>query len=80
MEAELGHNPSYVWRSLLAARKIIQEGSRWRVGNGVNIVVESVKWLSYKPVFKRDVQPSLQVAELIDKHSWQWDRNKLGRR
>jgi len=77
MEAELGHNPSYVWRSLLAAREVIREGSRWRVGNGVNIMAESDKWLSHKPVFKGEVQPSLKVAELIDKRSWQWNRNKV---
>ena len=45
MEAELGHNPSYVWRSLSVAREVIQEGSRWRVGNGINIMVELDKWL-----------------------------------
>uniref|UniRef100_A0A7N2L616 Reverse transcriptase zinc-binding domain-containing protein n=1 Tax=Quercus lobata TaxID=97700 RepID=A0A7N2L616_QUELO len=33
MDAELGSNPSYVWRSLLAAREILWEGSRWRVGD-----------------------------------------------
>ena len=27
MDAVLGNNPSYVWRSLLAARDIITEGS-----------------------------------------------------
>ena len=31
MDAELGNNPSYVWRSLLAARDIIIEGSKWKV-------------------------------------------------
>ena len=33
MEAKIGHNPSFVWRSLVAARDVIMEGSRWRVGN-----------------------------------------------
>jgi len=28
MEVELSSNPSYVWRSLLEARAVIQEGSR----------------------------------------------------
>ena len=41
LEAELGHNPSYVWRSLLMARELIVEGSRWRVGDGRHIKVMS---------------------------------------
>ena len=77
MEAELGHNPSYVWWSLLAAREVIQEGFRWRVGNGVHIMAKSENWLSHKPVFNGDESPSLQVADLIDSHAWQWDRNKV---
>ena len=51
MEAELGHNPSYVWRSLLAARDIIRAGSQWKVGDGRGIKVAVDKWLSHKPVF-----------------------------
>ena len=34
LDAELGRNPSYVWRSLLAARDVIIEGSKWKVGDG----------------------------------------------
>ena len=49
MDAELGSNPSYVWRSLLAAREIIWD--RWRVGDGNTIGVTTHKWLSHKPVF-----------------------------
>ena len=33
MDAGLGNNPSYVWRRLLAAREIIQEGAV-KVGDG----------------------------------------------
>ena len=32
MDAELGSNPSYVWRSLLAARETICEGLKWECG------------------------------------------------
>ena len=39
MEAELGHNPSYVWLSLLAARDIIREGHNGRRG-----MAEELKW------------------------------------
>ena len=41
MEAELGYKSSYVWRSLLVARDVIIEGTRWRVGNGTKIEVSS---------------------------------------
>ena len=34
MDAELGANPSMVWRSLLQAHDVIWEGSIWQVGNG----------------------------------------------
>ena len=44
MEAEIEHNPSYVWWSLVAAREVIMEGSRWRVGNGRQIEVGSRNW------------------------------------
>ena len=39
MDAELGSNPSYVWRSLWAAREIICEGLKWGVGHGRTIDV-----------------------------------------
>ena len=51
MEAELGNNPSYVWRSLLAAREVIKEGSMWKVGDGSSIQVSKHKWLPTGPVF-----------------------------
>ena len=51
MDAELGSNPSYVWKSLLAAREIICEGSKWEVGDGRTIGVTTHKWLSHKPIF-----------------------------
>ena len=34
MEAKLGINLSFVWRSVLQAREVIKEGSAWQVGNG----------------------------------------------
>jgi len=32
MIATLGHNPRYVWRSILKARFILRGGSRWCIG------------------------------------------------
>ena len=37
LEAHLGKKPSYIWRSIMAARNIINEGAWWVVGNGKSI-------------------------------------------
>ena len=34
LKAELGKNPSYTWRSLVAARGVLHRGLRWNIGNG----------------------------------------------
>ena len=77
MEAELGSNPSYVSRSLLSAREVIQEGSKWRVGHGQYIEVERHKWLP-RPVIPTGVlPPSQRVCDLINDSTRQWDRGKI---
>ncbi|KAH9647069.1 putative reverse transcriptase/RNA-dependent DNA polymerase [Citrus sinensis] len=45
VEAVLGHNPSFVWRSLLATKHIIVRSSRIQVGSGQNTLIGSDHWL-----------------------------------
>ena len=77
MDAEVGSNSFYVWRSLLVARDVIFEDSKWKVGDGSRIKVSTHKWLSHKPIFPGEDRPNLYVKELIDKVSGQWDREKI---
>ena len=77
MEAEIGHNPSFVWQNLVAAREVIMEGSRWKVGNGRQIRAESGNWLSHKPTFRREEWPNLRVGDLIDDRAWEWKRTMI---
>ena len=77
MQAELGGNPSLVWRSLLAARDILKEGARWKVGDGRTIGVATHNWLPRKPVFLHNPPSELRVCDLIKEDSRQWDRDKL---
>ena len=77
MEAEIGHNPSFVWRSLVAATEVIMEGFRWRVGNGMQIRAESRNWLSHKPIFRRQEWLNLRVGDLIDDRAWEWKRTMI---
>lgn len=74
MDASLGNNPSFVWRSLLAARDIIREESIWKVGDGRTIEVLTHNWLPYMPVFLGEPRPNLHVRDLIDLATMQWDR------
>lgn len=76
-DAELGSNPYYVWRSLLAAWEILWEGSRWRVGDGNTIGVTTHKWLSNRSDFLGKQQMGLKVKVLIDSNIMQWDREKI---
>lgn len=39
INGRLGHNASFVWRSLLAAQPLLRVGLRWRVRNGRGINV-----------------------------------------
>lgn len=45
LEAPLGTNPSYVWRSIRESQDLIRNGLSWRVGNGKDISIWIDNWL-----------------------------------
>jgi len=45
MPASLGHNPSYVWRSILKACFIVRGGAQWRIGSGASIPIINEPWM-----------------------------------
>ncbi|XP_075518291.1 putative mitochondrial protein AtMg00310 [Primulina tabacum] len=45
MQAQLGSNPSFVWRSLLSSRTLLEDGLYWTVGNGKSIRIFHDKWV-----------------------------------
>jgi hypothetical protein len=48
MEASLGRNPYYAWRSIWNAKPLLGEGMVWRVGDGHSIHIWGDKWLRMK--------------------------------
>ena len=52
MNAQLGSNPSYTWRSILEGRTVLEKGLIWRVGNGTNIRINDNPWVFNAPSFK----------------------------
>ncbi|KAH9658155.1 hypothetical protein KPL70_023379 [Citrus sinensis] len=80
LDAKLGSNPSYIWRSLLWGRKIICSGSRWRVGNGQKIHVHKANWIpqpsTFQPVVKPSLLPDAMVSDLINEANY-WDEKRI---
>ena len=61
----MGHNPSYVWRSLLSAREIVLARSRWQVGDEKTIKMASYAWLTHPPRLNGDILEGMRIHELI---------------
>ena len=45
LEAKDSNTGSYVWKSILSARDVIQKGMVWRIGNGQNVRIKEDRWL-----------------------------------
>jgi hypothetical protein len=45
LEAKMGHNPSYAWRSILSSCDLLKEGLYWRIGNGEKAKIWGDKWV-----------------------------------
>ena len=80
LNAKLGSNPSFIWRSILWGPQIIHAGSRWRIGNGQQIEIHKATWipkpLTFKHVFKPNMPTDALVSELINEEN-QWDERLI---
>ena len=82
IHASIGNNPSYTWRSLISTQSLVNEGLRWRVGNGANIKVWQENWLPWGLTY-RVTSPRLflsldtRVADLIDSNTAKWKNEVL---
>lgn len=47
VDAKLVSSPSYIWRSILWSRDLIQRGIRWKMGNGHQIRALSNRWIPH---------------------------------
>ncbi len=82
MQATVKQGSSFTWRSIAGARWVLEEGLRWRIGNGTRVSVWGDKWLPSGST-NRPITPKPQdmvdpkVSELIQGEIGQWDVNKL---
>ncbi|KAM5569502.1 hypothetical protein ABKV19_016829 [Rosa sericea] len=74
-QAELGDAPSFSWRSILAGRPVLKAGTKWRIGDGLQVNIWRENWIPNCPQYllQRPVDTLVEiVADLIDSHSRQW--------
>ncbi|XP_075480639.1 putative mitochondrial protein AtMg00310 [Primulina tabacum] len=70
----LGSNPSFIWRSLLWSRNILEKGLLWRIGDGKSIHIFEDKWVPGmissigKPTGNWQIND--KVSSLIREGSW----------
>ena len=77
-EAKLKRRPSYAWKSMMAARKVVDRGSKWCIGNGEGVHIWKDRWIpspeSFKVTSPMDVPTSVEkVSSLLDTDKRSWD-------
>lgn len=75
-------NPSYLWRSFLAARLALVEGLMWNIGNGKSVKIWFDKWLPKPRSFRvqsvrRGMEENALVSCLIDHQTCSWKSNLI---
>ena len=77
LEISSSNNPSYGWKSMLAARDLLNKGLRHTIGSGYNTRVWFDQWIpTQSPRLLRDNgawrDPKLYVNHLIDHSTGEW--------
>jgi hypothetical protein len=78
LEAGLGYRPSYAWRSIWNARKLLKKGLIWRVGDGTSIKIWHDRWIPVPSSFAiqspiRILDREATVNDLIDEETRWWN-------
>ncbi|XP_073318173.1 uncharacterized protein [Primulina huaijiensis] len=64
LNANIGHNPSFAWRSILASQVVLKRGYRWRIGDGSHINILKDPWLRDSSNFY------VEKAMIPELHDW----------
>ncbi|KAF5468190.1 hypothetical protein F2P56_012365 [Juglans regia] len=78
-KADLGYNPSYTWKGIWEARKILLKGCQMRIGNELTARIWEDTWIPGHQALKNGMSlcegtdMTAKVARLIDSHTGWWD-------
>ncbi|CAN0856622.1 hypothetical protein LINGRAHAP2_LOCUS6537 [Linum grandiflorum] len=78
LEAKMGYQPSFIWRSLMSAHDFLWKGLCWKVGNGGSIRIWGDGWVPALPQLFITFAPMVLaidalVRELVDLVSRYWN-------
>ncbi|XP_019163544.1 PREDICTED: uncharacterized protein LOC109159890 [Ipomoea nil] len=78
LEAKIGANQSYSWRSVLAGQEVLKRGCVRRIGNGLETSVWKQPWLPnaqnpYVETPANNNDQHMKVSALIDSDSNEWN-------
>lgn len=77
LDAQLGTNPSYIWKSIMASKELLQQSTRKRVGDGRATRIWGDKWLPLSPHYIRSPKPYgcwySWVCQLIEPLTNNWN-------
>lgn len=81
-DAKVGYNPSYTWRGIWEAIKVLKQGYTWRIGNEKLIKVFKDPWIlsftAKELIEHTNVEEwDTTVASLIDDNSQWWNVDKV---
>jgi ribonuclease HI len=82
LSSNLGNNPSFAWKSIWRARKVLLLGCRWQIGDGSKIHVMSEPWLRVNNGRCLNSPQTQHVYGLIVNNLMlpnvkRWDENKI---
>jgi len=72
--ANIGHNPSYTWRSIWSSQDLIKSGYRWRIDDGSRINVWNTPWIRSLPTLRPSTIPPPFMGELLVQNLVNLDR------
>ncbi|XP_031131938.1 uncharacterized protein LOC116033325 [Ipomoea triloba] len=82
IDASLGSNPSFCWRSIMTAHELVCSGVRRRIADGTSTLIWGHPWLPDEsgPMIQTPMPAELEgslVSGLIDPNSGTWDPSIL---
>lgn len=91
LNAQLGSRPSFAWRSIHAAQKLVKQGAKVIIGNGKETKIWRDRWVGTKPAMMitsmrfqevdrhTRVAEDMRVSDLLCGDGREWNQDLLRR-